>query len=77
MSPTAATPEELREQAQRAIQAEQALAQARADRDRLALEAYEAGDLTYDDIGRILGVSRDRVNQVLATQRRLRAARTS
>jgi len=54
-----------------AVEAEQA----RRTRDALALSLYEAGGVTYGDLAGALGVTRDRVSQVLAEQRKNARAR--
>lgn len=67
----------LREAARRAEGETAAALAARDERDRLALGFYEGGGVTYHDLAGALGLTRDRVSQVLAEQRRKRQNATT
>lgn len=70
----AKTLRDLRRAAAAATRAEVAVEERRRERDALALEVYESGEVTYDALAEAMSVTRDRISQVLAEQRRLRAS---
>lgn len=65
-----ATLDDLKAKAREAAAADHQAATLRQQRDALALDLYEHGGVTYADLAQALGVTRDRVNQVLQSQRR-------